>query len=143
MKKGADLTSQLLAFAMGGKYEVKTTDLNELIKKNSLMFGRTKKEVMIHVELQQEIWPVDVDQGQIEQVLLNLFVNAWQAMPDGGDLYITTENITLDTGSAQKMGAKLGSYVKTSIRDTGTGMDEATIHRIFDPFFRNSNFNDK
>ena len=135
VKKGADLTSQLLAFAMGGKYEVKTTDLNELIKKNSLMFGRTKKEVMIHVELQQEIWPVDVDQGQIEQVLLNLFVNAWQAMPDGGDLYITTENITLDTGSAQKMGAKLGSYVKTSIRDTGTGMDEATIHRIFDPFF--------
>ena len=83
----------------------------------------------------KEIWPVDVDQGQIEQVLLNLFVNAWQAMPDGGDLYITTENITLDTGSAQKMGAKLGSYVKTSIRDTGTGMDEATIHRIFDPFF--------
>ncbi|MDD4996660.1 MAG: response regulator [Syntrophales bacterium] len=135
VKKGADLTSQLLAFAMGGKYEVKTTDLNELIRKSSLMFGRTKKEVMIHVELQQEIWPVDVDQGQIEQVLLNLFVNAWQAMPDGGDLYITTENITLDTGSAQKMGAKLGSYVKTSVRDTGTGMDEATIHRIFDPFF--------
>ncbi len=135
VKKGADLTSQLLAFAMGGKYEVKTTDLNELIRKSSLMFGRTKKEIMIHFELEKEIWPVDVDQGQIEQALLNLFVNAWQAMPDGGDLYITTENITLDTGSAQKMGTKLGSYVKTSVRDTGTGMDEATIHRIFDPFF--------
>lgn len=135
VQKGAELTSQLLAFAMGGKYEVKTTDLNELIKKNSRMFGRTKKEITIHTELQKEIWPVDVDQGQIEQVLLNLFVNSSQAMPNGGDLHITTENITLDAGYTQKLGAKLGNYVKTSIRDTGIGMNESTLHRIFDPFF--------
>ena len=88
-----DLTKQLLGFARGGKYEVKTTDINEIIKKTSRMFGRTKKEIKIHTKHQKAIWAVETDQGQIEQVLMNLYVNAWQAMPDGGDLYIQTKNV--------------------------------------------------
>jgi len=72
-----ELTRQLLGFARGGKYEVKPTDLNELIKRTSDMFGRTKKEIAIHTKYQKDIWAVEVDQGQIEQVLLNLYVNAW------------------------------------------------------------------
>jgi PAS domain S-box-containing protein len=135
VQKGADLSRQLLGFARGGKYEVKSTDLNTLIEKNSEMFGRTKKEIKVHTKYGQEIWPVDVDRGQIDQVLLNLYVNAWQAMPGGGDLYIETSNVVLDKDYTKAFGLKPGDYVKISLRDTGAGMDEATRKRIFEPFF--------
>ena len=84
VRSAADLTRQLLAFARGGRYEVRPTDLNELVFKCSEMFGRTKKEIAIHRKCQKDIWTVEADQGQMEQVLLNLFVNAWQSMPGGG-----------------------------------------------------------
>jgi len=132
---GAELTRQLLGFAMGGKYEVKPTDLNELIKRSSDMFDRTKKEIAIHTKYQEGIWPVEVDQGQIEQVLVNLYVNAWQAMPGGGELYLETENVTLDQDYVKPYDLEPGRYVKISITDTGVGMDEATQQRIFEPFF--------
>ena len=132
---GAELTRQLLGFAMGGKYEVKPTDLNELIKRSSDMFGRTKREITIHRKYQKDIWAVEVDQGQIEQVLLNLYVNAWQAMPGGGELYLETENVTLDEDCVKPYDLEPGRYVKISLTDTGVGMDEATQQRIFEPFF--------
>ena len=88
MKSAADLTRQILGFARSGKYEVKTTDINRLVNRSSEMFGRTKKEITIHKHFQDEIWLADVDRGQIEQVLLNLYINAWQAMPSGGNLYM-------------------------------------------------------
>jgi signal transduction histidine kinase/ActR/RegA family two-component response regulator len=135
VKNGADLTKQLLGFAKGGKYEVKPTDLNELIKKNSEMFVRTKKEISIYPKYQEDLWAVEVDPGQIEQVLLNLFVNAWQAMPAGGRLYIQTENITIDERKTKPLSLDLGRYVRLSVTDTGVGMDAATQQRIFDPFF--------
>ena len=99
------------------------------------MFGRTRKEVAIHATYQREIWTVDVDQGQIEQALLNLFVNGWHAMPDGGHLYIKTENVTLDGNDVKPHQVAPGNYVRISIEDTGVGMDEATQERIFEPFF--------
>jgi two-component system cell cycle sensor histidine kinase/response regulator CckA len=135
VKNGAELTRQLLGFARGGKYEVKSTDLNELIKKSSEMFGRTKKEITIHRTYQDGIWTVDVDQGQIDQVLLNLYVNAWQAMPGGGELYIETENVILDKDYVKPYNVSPGNYVRLSVTDTGVGMDKATQKRIFDPFF--------
>ncbi|MEE8300394.1 MAG: PAS domain S-box protein, partial [Desulfatiglandales bacterium] len=135
VQSGADLTKQLLGFARGGKYEVKPTDLNELIGRSSDMFGRTKKQITIHARYQKDIWPVEVDQGQIEQVLLNLYVNAWQAMPGGGDLYLETENVSFDKAYLRPFGLEPGRYVKMSITDTGVGMDEATQQRIFEPFF--------
>jgi len=134
-KTGAELTRQLLGFARGGKYEVKPTALDELIERTSDMFGRTKKEIAIHTKYQKDIWAVEVDQGQIEQVLLNLYVNAWQAMPGGGDLYIETENVTLDEDYVKPFDVEPGRYVKISVTDTGVGMDEATKQRIFEPFF--------
>jgi two-component system cell cycle sensor histidine kinase/response regulator CckA len=133
--RGAELTRQLLGFARGGKYEVKSTDLNELIQKSSEMFGRTKKEITIYTNYQNDIWSVNVDRGQIEQVLLNLFVNAWQAMPGGGNLNILTENVSLDTEQMNEDGIKPGRYVKVSVTDTGIGMDQETQKKIFDPFF--------
>jgi two-component system cell cycle sensor histidine kinase/response regulator CckA len=131
----ADLTKQLLGFARRGKYEVRPTDLNELIRKESLMFGRTKKEIVIREKYEKDIWPVEIDRGQIQQVLLNLYVNAWQAMPGGGNLYVETENVTLDENYVKPFSTNPGRYVKMSITDTGIGMDKAIQGKIFDPFF--------
>ena len=131
----ADLTKQLLGFARGGKYEVRPTDLNELIRKENRMFGRTKKEITIHEKYVKNLWPVEVDRGQIQQVLLNLYVNAWQAMPGGGNIYLETENVTLDDNYVKPFSVEPGRYVKISIADTGIGMDKAIQERIFDPFF--------
>ncbi len=135
VKSAADLTKQLLGFAKGGKYEVKPTDLNELIKNQNRMFGRTKKEIIIRGKYEKNLWAAEVDQGQIAQVLLNLYVNAWQSMLGGGNLYIQTENITLDENYTKPFEVKPGKYVKISVTDTGLGMDEKTRQKIFDPFF--------
>ncbi len=135
VKSSSDLTKQLLAFARGGKYEVIPTDLNEIIQNSSEMFGRTKKEITIHRKKQKGIWTVEVDRGQIEQVMLNLYVNAWQSMPGGGELYLETENVVLDDDIVKPYDVDPGKYVKVSVTDTGVGMDKATQKRIFDPFF--------
>jgi PAS domain S-box-containing protein len=135
VQSGADLTKQLLGFARGGKYEVKPTDLNDLIQKSSEMFGRTRQEITIHRKYEKDLHPADVDRGQIEQVLLNLYVNAWQAMPGGGDLYLETKNVILDAAHTKLHLLVPGPYVKISVTDTGTGMDQATQQRIFEPFF--------
>ena len=135
VQSGADLTRQLLGFARGGRYEVKPTDLNEIISRAAAMFGRTKKEIRMHEKYCARIWAVDADRGQMDQVLLNLFVNAWQAMPGGGDLFLETDNVNLDTDYVAPYEIKPGPYVKVSITDTGVGMDEKTRQRIFDPFF--------
>jgi PAS domain S-box-containing protein len=135
VQRGAELTRQLLGFARGGKYDVKPTDLNDIVEKSCEMFGRTKKEVDVHTKRQKKIWPVEVDQAQIEQVLLNLYVNAWQAMPHGGHLYVETSHVALAEDYARPLGVEPGNYVKISVIDTGVGMDKATQARIFDPFF--------
>ncbi|MFC1823460.1 response regulator [Thermodesulfobacteriota bacterium] len=135
VRNGADLTRQLLGFARGGKYEVKPTTLNELIIQSAEMFGRTKKEITIHKKLQEDLWTVDVDQGQIEQMLLNLYVNAWQAMPAGGELFLETENMTFSSDQVRPYQLEPGDFVKVSVTDTGVGMDDLTLQRIFEPFF--------
>jgi CheY-like chemotaxis protein len=137
--QGADLTNQLLGFARGGKYEVEVVNLNEVLKRENRMFTRTKKEIVIHEQYERDLWPVKVSKGQIEQVLLNLYVNAWQAMPGGGDLYVQTNNILLDQNFIRPFQVTPGKYVKISIIDTGSGMDQATLQRIFEPFFTTKN----
>ncbi len=132
---GSTLTRQLLGFARGGKYEVRELDLNEVVKKTSHMFGRTKKEITIHASYQTGFWTVAADQGQIEQVLLNMYVNAWQAMPDGGHLYLGTEHVTVGEEHVRARQGKQGEYIRISITDTGLGMDKKTQKRIFEPFF--------
>ena len=135
VQSASGLTRQLLGFARGGKYEVKPVDVNALVKNSSDVFGRTKKQVAISVRYQDDVWPVLADAGQLEQVLLNMYINSWQAMPDGGDLYLTTRNVFLIGDDADARGVKAGPYVKISVTDTGVGMDEATRNRVFDPFF--------
>ena len=135
VQNGTTLTKQLLGFARRGKYLVKATDLNEIIDKSSSLFARTRKEIQVNTSLSESIWTVEVDRGQIEQVLLNLYVNAWQAMQDGGDLYLRTENVTLDSSYVKPYKVEPGPYVKISITDTGVGIDKQTQERIFEPFF--------
>ena len=135
IQSASDLTKQLLGYAKGGKYNIKTSNLNHIIKASAKMFWRTKKEIKVFTKYQKDIWPVEVDRGQIEQVLLNLYINAWQAMPHGGDLYIESENITIKENLAKSLKNISGRYVKLSVRDTGIGMDEKIKERIFDPFF--------
>lgn len=132
---GARLTKQILGFARGGKYEVTSTNLNKLIEESSDIFGRTRKNIEIRRELAEDLWTVDVDQKQIEQVLLNLYLNAWQAMPENGDLLLQSENCVLEERQPGVADLKQGEYVKITVRDTGVGIDEEIIQRIFDPFF--------
>ena len=135
VESGAELTKQLLGFAMGGKYEVKPWDLNEILEKSLKMIDRTKKAVMIRKLFSTPLWTVEVDRGQIEQVLLNIYVNAAHAMPDGGILTLETENVTLDDASAAILDVPPGNYVKVNITDNGIGMDDHTVARVFEPFF--------
>ncbi len=135
VRSGARLTGQLLDFARGGSRVLKPLDLNEVMDKNSDMFGRTKKEIFIHKKFEEPLWTVKADQGQIEQILMNLFVNAWQAMPGGGNLYLETRNVTLDGRDVRPYGLMPGRYVKFSVTDTGVGMDDKTKARLFEPFF--------
>jgi PAS domain S-box-containing protein len=136
VRSAANLTKQLLGFARGGKYEVSAVDINKLVLDSSAMFGRTKKEIQIHTKCQRQPIVVEADKGQLEQVLLNMYVNAWQAMPPvGGELYLETKIVTLDEAYCRPHQARPGCYVKVSITDTGAGMDEATRLQIFDPFF--------
>jgi PAS domain S-box-containing protein len=137
VQSGSQLTNQLLAFARGGKYVVTPSNLNTIVHKTAEIFGRTKKEIDLHPVFAKDIWPVEVDPSQIEQVLMNLYVNAWQAMPEGGDLHIELENVRLDEHYARikPFNIRPGQFVKISVTDTGVGMSAETQKRIFEPFF--------
>jgi PAS domain S-box-containing protein len=135
VKNAANLTNQLLGFARKGKYAVKLTCINTLVINSTKMFTRTRKEIVTHKHLQDNIWHVRVDPGQIEQVLINLYLNAWHAMPQGGDLSIQTENVYLSDHYCQPFEVSGGNYVKVSVTDTGVGIDKEIIERIFEPFF--------
>ncbi len=135
IQSGAKLTQQLLGFARSGKYEVKTLELNSVIEKTANMFGRTRKGIDIKMRLDRQLWKTNADHSQIEQILLNLYVNAGQAMPRGGTLSLDTSNVFLDGSSTKPYRVQPGKYVKVSVTDTGEGMDAAIQQRIFEPFF--------
>jgi two-component system cell cycle sensor histidine kinase/response regulator CckA len=135
VRSAANLTRQLLGFARGGKYEVKPVDIDELLLSSAAMFGRTRKDIQIHTQTPFDRLVVEVDKRQIEQVLLNVFINSWQAMPNGGDLYLETSVVSFDDSSFRPPELKKGQYAKISITDTGIGMDDSIRQRVFDPFF--------
>ncbi|MEA2706607.1 MAG: two-component system, cell cycle sensor histidine kinase and response regulator CckA, partial [Gemmatimonadaceae bacterium] len=133
------LTRQLLAFGRGQVLRPSTLDLNERLSDVMPMLTRLfESAIEITIDTTADLWWVRADPGQIEQVLLNLALNARDAMPEGGKLTFTTENIVIADG--QKTLGKVytktpGEYVLLKVRDTGTGMDETTQRRIFEPFF--------
>ena len=129
------LTSQLLGYARKGKYEVKPLILNQIVTESSETFGRARKEIAIHRNLAEDLFAVEVDESQIQQVLMNLYVNAADAMPGGGRLILKTKNVTHREIKDKSYQIEPGNYVLLKVTDNGTGMDEKTMERIFDPFF--------
>ena len=132
---GTKLTQQLLGFARGGKYMVKPLDCNLIVTETARMFGRTRKDIRIEENIEYGLWAVIADKNQIEQVLLNIYINAWQAMPDGGKVLIDAKNMVLNAALCQAFDIQPGRYVCISITDTGVGIDPAIQARIFEPFF--------
>jgi len=135
IQSGSELTRQLLAYARKGKYEVKPINLNQIVKYNSETFGRTKKNITIHREFAEDLSAIKADESQIGQVLINLYINAADAMPDGGELILKTMNVTHRKMKNKRYDPKPGPYVLLQVTDNGAGMDEKTIERIFEPFF--------
>jgi len=135
VRNGSRLTRQLLGYAREGRYEIKAISLNQLVRETSDTFSTTRKEISIHQELADDLYAIEADQGQIEQVLLNLYVNAAEAMPQGGKFLLKTMNVTHEDMKDKCYKPKQGNYVLFSLTDTGVGMDRKTMERIFEPFF--------
>ncbi len=135
IQSGSKLTSQLLGYARKGKYEVRPINLNQLVKESSETFGRTRKEIVIYREFAEDLSSVMADAAQIQQVLMNLFINAADAMPGGGDLFLKTMNVTHEDIGDKPYKPKSGDYLLLKVKDTGTGMDQKIMDRIFEPFF--------
>jgi two-component system cell cycle sensor histidine kinase/response regulator CckA len=135
VESGAELSARILGFAQGGQYNPVPTDLNGLVQASLQMFSRTRKEIAVHAACAGDLATVEIDRAQLEQVLLNLFVNAWQAMPGGGELFVETRNADVDDAQAAAAGIAPGRYVQVVVRDTGVGIDPAVRDRIFEPFF--------
>jgi two-component system, cell cycle sensor histidine kinase and response regulator CckA len=136
-ERAANLTRQLPLFSRKSELETKVFDLNELIANLIKMLRRLIGE---HISLQfadgADQPPIEADPGMIEQVVMNLLVNARDAMPNGGEIRIRTESVAFQSGQiAQTPGARAGNFICLSIVDTGCGMDERTLSHIFEPFF--------
>jgi len=132
---GSKLTNQLLGYAREGRYKVKSSHLNQLVQETAETFALTKKEILTHFDLEPNLYGIRADEDQIEQVLLNLYINAAEAMRSGGDLYVSTKNVTHEAMKGKPYKPKAGPYVLLTVKDTGIGMDKETMQRIFDPFF--------
>jgi CheY-like chemotaxis protein len=117
------------------RYESLFVNLNELVERTLDILARTKKEISIHRDFSPDLLAVEVEEGQIEQVLLNLYINAADAMASCGDLTIKTMNVTHEEMRDRPYSPKPGKYVMLTVTDTGTGMKKDTMDKIFDPFF--------
>ena len=135
VQSGSRLTGQLLGYARKGRYEVRPLDLNQMLQEAAETFSRTRKDIVVHYDFDPKLHPIEADAGQIEQVLMNLFVNAADAMIGGGDMTLKTENTDHEAMKDKLYNPKAGHYVLFSITDTGSGMDKNTMERIFEPFF--------
>ncbi|MFL6617619.1 MAG: PAS domain S-box protein, partial [Povalibacter sp.] len=136
-ERAALLTQQLLAFARRQSLNPKPTDVNVLVASMSDMIGRALPEsIEMRTVLTQGVWSVEVDANQLENALLNLAVNARDAMPNGGQLTIETSNFAVDAEYVRRFAEPaVGEYAVISVSDTGSGMSEDVIARAFDPFF--------
>ncbi len=135
IESGAKLTRHLLGYARKGKYESQPMNLNLLIRESSETFRRTRKAITLHLQLADQINTIEADRSQIEQVVMNLYINAGDAMPDGGDLFLKTEMLTDADFGDKPYAPKPGNYALLTVTDTGEGIDPQYINRIFDPFF--------
>lgn len=135
VRAGRDITRKLLCFRRSSDFEAQPVEINNLSEATIDMFGRTRPELVITKELSINLPAVKVDSGQIQQVLMNLLINAWQAMPGGGEITLQTRAVHLTDWHDDTWDLKPGPYVCLSVTDTGIGMDEETVGQLFKPFF--------
>ncbi|MGD9189967.1 MAG: histidine kinase N-terminal 7TM domain-containing protein, partial [Desulfobacteraceae bacterium] len=135
IQSGASLTRQLLGYARKGKNVVDVIDLNELIKETLNVVERTNKRIRVECELTSESSYIRADKGQIELVLLNMFLNAVDAMPSGGQLTVNARSMPGSDLKSDGTQPQQGLNIELTINDTGIGMDAETKARIFEPFF--------
>jgi signal transduction histidine kinase len=135
-QRAAELTRQLLAFSRRQVLELKVVNLNELLTSTKGLLHRLMGEdVQLTLELEPQLGLTRIDPGQFVQVIMNLAVNARDAMPQGGTLTLSTSNLAKDDVGAPQMESCSGPYVLLRAKDTGVGMDSATLSRLFEPFF--------
>ncbi len=136
-ERSRDLVRQLLAFARRQTLEMKLADINTIISGFENMLHRTLHEnIMLEIKLLPGIGPIMADIGQVEQIIMNLAINAQDAMPEGGTLFIETGKAMLNESfQVEHEGIKPGPYIFMSVRDTGIGIDSETREKIFEPFF--------
>ena len=130
--RARDLTQQLMTFAKGGAPVKKTASMEQIVK-DSASFVLRGSNVRCEFTVPDDVWPVEVDEGQMNQVINNLIINADQSMVDGGIIEAGIENLTV--ASPNEMTLPEGRYVKISIRDHGVGIPEQYLHKVFDPYF--------
>jgi nitrogen-specific signal transduction histidine kinase/ActR/RegA family two-component response regulator len=126
------LTQQLLTFSKGGAPIKKTASIPELIEETA-NFSLRGSRVRCEFSMPGNLWPVEIDEGQMSQVINNLIINAQQAMPDGGIIRIGAENVIIEENEGLPLA--VGKYVKVSVKDQGTGIPKAYLQKIFDPYF--------
>ncbi|WP_434676284.1 PAS domain S-box protein [Pseudomonas sp. D3-10] len=135
--RAAALTHRLLAFSRRQSLDRKPLDANTLVRSLEDLLSRTTGDhIVLRLQLAGELWPVSTDASQLENALLNLVINARDAMPDGGELNIETANVYLDGSDISTLEpVKAGDYVMIAVRDNGSGMTPAVLAKAFDPFF--------
>ncbi|WP_182085717.1 ATP-binding protein [Aureimonas sp. ME7] len=135
-RRAAALTHRLLAFSRRQTLDPKPTDVNRLVAEMEDLIQRTVgPQIAVEAHMQEDLWSTLVDPNQLENALLNLSINARDAMPDGGRIVISTANRTLDARAAKDLDLPAGEYVAMCVSDTGTGMTPDVIAKAFDPFF--------
>jgi PAS domain S-box-containing protein len=135
VKAGREITRKLLSFRRGGGDEFKPLDLNNLVEFTADMFARTRRELTVIKDLAPHLPAVEADPGQLQQVIMNLLINAWQAMPQGGTITLRTGVEELTGWGDPHFSPQPGTYVVLRVEDTGIGMDRATMEHLFEPFF--------
>jgi signal transduction histidine kinase len=136
LNKAAALTDQLLSFSRVSKAESEVCDINSCLRQTIKMIKKTKAAAMsIKFELAPNLPDVRVSQSQLDQIVMNLVVNAYDAMPDGGEIVVRTWKVRLDSVYAEQLELMVGEYVMLELSDNGPGMDEKTRSRVFEPYF--------
>ena len=135
-ERAKKLTSKLLAFSRKESSSAEQADINSVILDGRHMIERTiTARIELVLELADNLWPVWLDKASLEDALLNMSINAMHAIPESGSITLTTTAVHLDDADLQQMDVEAGDYVQLTVTDTGIGMDQETLQRVFDPFF--------
>lgn len=135
VRAGRELTENLLTFTEDTRFEMQSLALNDLIKGTVDIFARTRRDIQVALDLAPDLPPVEADPGQMQQVLMNLLINAWQAVPQGGQITIQTRAVAVAEWTDPVWELAPGRYATFAVIDSGVGMDQETLEHIFEPLF--------